>query len=88
MGHPSPPIWPCSNRGLPCRKHYCLRGELLPRRFTLTGKSRRRFVFCGTVHHHLHGVQVLPGGLPSGARTFLDGIGIHRDHPIAHTRAP
>ena len=29
------PIWPCSGWGLPCRPCYHVRGELLPRRFTL-----------------------------------------------------
>jgi len=29
-----------------------------------------------------HGAQVLPGGLPSGARTFLDGMDSRRDRPI------
>jgi hypothetical protein len=28
------------------------------------------------------GAQVLPGGLPSGARTFLDGMNNRRDRPI------
>lgn len=28
------------------------------------------------------GAQVLPGGLPSGARTFLDSMDNHRDRPI------
>ena len=32
---PSPPIWPCTARGLPCRGHCCPRGRLLPYRFTL-----------------------------------------------------
>ena len=35
-GQPSPPIWPCTARGLPCRGHCCPRGGLLPYRFTLT----------------------------------------------------
>jgi len=35
-GRPSPPIWPCTARGLPCRGHRCPRGRLLPCRFTLT----------------------------------------------------
>ena len=35
-GRPSPPIWPCTARGLPCRRHCCRRGGLLPHRFTLT----------------------------------------------------
>ena len=30
------PIWPCSGWGLPCRPCCHVRGELLPRRFTLT----------------------------------------------------
>ncbi len=30
------PIWHCSRWGLPCRSGYPSRGELLPRRFTLT----------------------------------------------------
>jgi hypothetical protein len=36
VGHTSPPIWPCSDWGLPC--HHCCqwRGGLLPHRFTLT----------------------------------------------------
>ena len=43
--------WPCSKRGLPCRRRYRLRGGLLPHRFTLTHghlRARRRFVFCCT----------------------------------------
>jgi len=35
-GRPSSPIWSCSARGLPCRRHRCLRGGLLPHLFTLT----------------------------------------------------
>ena len=35
-GRLSPHIWPCSNWGLPCRRRYRRRGELLPHRFTLT----------------------------------------------------
>ncbi len=48
--HLSPPIWPCSDRGLP--SHTCCQvcGGLLPHLFTLTcGLRRRRSVFCGTV---------------------------------------
>jgi len=30
------PTWPCTGWGLPCHPHYCGRGELLPRLFTLT----------------------------------------------------
>ena len=52
---PSPPIWPCSSWGLPCRPCYHERGGLLLHLFTLTFGNpyqlsfRRRFVFCGTV---------------------------------------
>ena len=76
VGHLSPPIWPCSDRGLP--SHACCQacGGLLPHLFTLTsGLRRRRFVFCGTVRREVRRprAQELPGGLPSGARTFLEG---------------
>jgi hypothetical protein len=30
------PIWSCSVWGLPCHRHYCRRGALLPHLFTLT----------------------------------------------------
>ena len=36
----SSPIWPCSERGLPCRSCYQDRGALLPHRFTLTSVDR------------------------------------------------
>jgi len=36
LGQLSPPIWPCTTRGLPCRPDYSGRGGLLPHRFTLT----------------------------------------------------
>ena len=36
------PIWPCSWRGLPCRRRRRRRGGLLPHRFTLTRTVRRR----------------------------------------------
>ena len=35
-GRLSPPIWPCTTRGLPCRPDCSGRGGLLPHRFTLT----------------------------------------------------
>ena len=48
VGHTSPPIWPCSDWGLPCPLAYAQGGGLLPHRFTLTPASRQgRFVFCG-----------------------------------------
>ena len=36
VGRTSPPIWPCSDWGLPCHRCYQRRGGLLPHRFTLT----------------------------------------------------
>ena len=41
------PISSCTGLGLSCREHRCSRGELLPRRFTLT-RFRGRFLFCDT----------------------------------------
>jgi hypothetical protein len=58
------PIWSCSVWGLPCLRHYCRSGALLPHLFTLTARSlvpesgpgaprlstkpERRYVLCGT----------------------------------------
>ena len=47
-GRLSPHIWPCSDWGLPCRRRYRRRGELLPHRFTLTDSCEWRSVLCGT----------------------------------------
>jgi len=41
-GHSSSPIWSCSAWGLPCRRHYCRRGALLPHLFTLTRRGMQR----------------------------------------------
>ena len=78
-------IWPCSDRGLPCHACCQARGGLLPRRFTLTLWIQGRSVLCGPVPSP-HGAQALPGGLPCGARTFLDGplLPVHRDHRPHH----
>ncbi len=49
-GRLSPPIWPCSGRGLPSHVRYRPCGGLLPHPFTLTASlRRRRFAFCCTV---------------------------------------
>ena len=78
-------IWPCSDRGLPCRACCQTRGGLLPHLFTLTLWIQGRSVLCGPVPSPL-GAQALPGGLPCGARTFLDGplTPVHRDHRPHH----
>ena len=39
-GQPSPPIWPCSTRGLPCPRCCHRGGGLLPHLFTLALRSR------------------------------------------------
>ena len=84
VGHLSPPIWPCSDRGLP--SHACCQacGGLLPHLFTLTsGLRRRRFVFCGTVRRevrkpaprrYLAACPLEPGLSSKGARR-------HRSRP-------
>jgi hypothetical protein len=76
VGHTSPPIWPCSDWGLPCRPCCQERGGLLPHRFTLT--RRRPRGHCRAVYFLWPcpspcGAQALPGSLPDGARTFLGG---------------
>ena len=78
-------IWPCSDRGLPCHACCQARGGLLPHRFTLTLWIQGRSVLCGPVPSP-RGAQVLPGGLPCGARTFLDRPlqPAYRDHRPHH----
>lgn len=39
-GQPSPPIWPCTTRGLPCLERCRASGGLLPHRFTLAKRSQ------------------------------------------------
>jgi len=82
-------IWPCSDRGLPCRACYQARGGLLPHLFTLTLWIQGRSVLCGPVPSP-RGAQALPGGLPCGARTFLErpiqpAIRDHRPHHFQGT---
>ena len=70
------PILPCAGLGLSCRSHYCLRGGLLPRLFTLTSR-RRRFCFCDTFRPYgMSPVQpALSRGIPPcGVRTFLSKL--------------
>ena len=74
-GQPSPPIWPCSTRGLPCRRCYHLRGGLLPHRFTLTLRSQpmkgEPEVFClqPATEALLHRRSILCGTFRSRSRT-------------------
>jgi hypothetical protein len=72
------PIWSCSVWGLPCPRHYCRGGALLPHLFTLTlALPPRRYVFCGTFRRTVPPVpawgpsRTLSGTLLCGVRTFL-----------------
>src|SRR5678815_4396694 len=88
-GRPSLPIWPCSHWGLPCHRCYHLRGELLPRRFTLTCARRTGpSAVCFLLHCPSRRclAQALPGSVPYGARTFL-GCFRTRDHPADSIRS-
>ena len=79
-GRTLPPIWPCSDRGLPCPLACTRGGGLLPHRFTLAcavGLRLRARLWPSAVCSLLPcpspcGAQALPGDLPCGARTFLD----------------
>lgn len=76
-GRLSPPIRPCSDRGLPCRTCCQMRGGLLPRRFTLTGNAPP--AVCSLWHFPSlqRSAQPLAGGPPYGARTFLGELAPH-----------
>ena len=68
------PIWSCSVWGLPCPRHYCRGGALLPHLFTLTPALRPgRYVFCGTFRQPglNPASRMLSGTLLCGVRTFL-----------------
>ena len=66
------PIWSCSVWGLPCPRHYCRGGALLPHLFTLTPLTRR-YLFCGTLRPSGLNLasRTLSGTLLCGVRTFL-----------------
>ena len=68
------PIWSCSVWGLPCPRHYCSGGALLPHLFTLTpALPPWRCVFCGTFRQPglNPASRTLSGTLLCGVRTFL-----------------
>jgi len=68
------PIWSCSVWGLPCPRHYCCGGALLPHLFTLTRMSPSgRYVFCGTFRRPglNPASRTFSGTLLCGVRTFL-----------------
>ena len=63
------PIRSCSGRGLPCLRHYCPSGALLPHLFTLT-PLRERYIFCGAFPR-ITPAGRYPASCFHGARTFL-----------------
>ena len=71
------PIWPCFGWGLPCRPCYHVRGELLPRRFTLAVPGfpgLGRSILCCTFRRlrlAAYSARPLAGILLCEARTFL-----------------
>jgi hypothetical protein len=72
--HVRSPIWSCSRWGLPCHACYQSRGALLPHHFTLTRAACMQAARAVYFLWHLpwaRALQVLPGTLPCGARTFL-----------------
>ena len=82
------PIWSCSVWGLPCPRHYCRGGALLPHLFTLTASLRaRRYVFCGTFRRlGLNPAsRTLSGTLLCGVRTFLSPCGERPSGPTANS---
>lgn len=66
------PIWPCSRRGLPCRRRCRRRGALLPHHFNLAVALARAWAVYFLLHFPwARAPQALPGAVPCGARTFL-----------------
>ena len=66
------PIWPCSRRGLQCRRRYRRRGALLPHHFNLAVVLAHAWAVYFLLHFPwARAPQALPGAVPYGARTFL-----------------
>ena len=80
------PVWPCSERGLPCRPRCLGRGALLPHHFTLavrkTGFRLGRYVFCGAFRR-LAAPGCCPAFLLFGVRTFLPFAPCRREKAAA-----
>jgi hypothetical protein len=91
-GRTSPPIWPCSDWGLPCHHCYQWRGGLLPHRFTLTHSRSSltesgRFLFCGPVRRlaaprRYLAVYPVELGLSSGTREYPRSSRVTSSHKI------
>jgi len=84
-GRTSPPIWPCSDWGLPCRGR-CRRARwaLTPPFHPYRPVAREAVCFLWPCPSP-RGAQALPGSLPCGARTFLARLPA-RDHRVRPRR--
>src|SRR5882724_910859 len=84
VGHTSPPIWPCSDWGLPCHHPLpAVRWALTPPFHPYPTLARGAVCFLWPCPSPF-GAQALPGSLPVGARTFLgtpEGARDHRTRP-------
>src|SRR5512143_281720 len=71
VGHTSPPIWPCSDWGLPCHRPLpAVRWALTPPFHPYPSLALGAVSFLWPCPSPC-GAQALPGSLPVGARTFL-----------------
>ena len=77
----------CSGWGLPCHRCRHLCGALLPHHFTLTGLLRPAVYFLWHFPW-AYAPQELPGTLPNGARTFLQGFPQRLPGRLLSTRLP
>ena len=79
-----PPIWSCSEWGLPCRFCCQKRGGLLPHRFTIAVLIAETWAVYSLWHFPSpRGVRSLTGILLCGARTFLYASESHSDCPAS-----
>src|SRR6185312_16986130 len=80
VGHTSPPIWPCSDWGLPCHHPLpAVRWALTPPFHPYPTLAPGAVCFLWPFPSPF-GAQALPGSLPAGARTFLGTPEGPRDH--------
>jgi len=77
-GQASPPIWPCSDWGLPCHACYQVVRWALTPPFHPYLPPGQAVCFLWPLPSP-YSAQVLPGSLPCGARTFLDPRKSSRD---------
>ncbi len=63
------PIWSCSVWGLPCPRHYCRGGALLPHLFTLTSPILEIPLVRRALRKYEH--PLIPAGSPEWARRYV-----------------